>query len=333
MMKTLLATLLLAAPLAAEEMPATLALKTAANAFLASLDEDKKAEATESFGSAERENWHFVPMVRKGLALKDMTEAQKNAAVALANAVLSEEGALKAAQVIQLEAILAQIEGDPEKRDPEKYYVMIFGKPGDHHGWGFRFEGHHLSINIAVIDDKISVTPSFLGSNPAEVREGEYKGLRVLAAEEDLARALAASLLETGHDEVVFTQKPPRDVVTGQDRVAERPKAVGVLASEMNESQREGLMKLLRTYAELYRDEIAAKEIEEIKKQGMDSIRFAWAGSIEPGKPYYYRVLGDSFLMEAANTQNNANHMHAVWREFDGDFGRDLLREHMEKHH
>ena len=209
-MKTLLALLLLAAPLVAadEELPARLAVKTAANAFLASLDEAKRARASFPFDSDERQNWHYTPRERKGVSLKEMNESQKNAAVALANAVLSEKGAMKAAQIISLEGVLAVLEDNPGFRDPEKYYVAVFGTPGDEDGWGIRFEGHHLSINVTFVGDAgFSVTPSFMGTNPAEVREGAMKGMRPLAAEEDLARTLAVALLEGGKEGVRFSDE------------------------------------------------------------------------------------------------------------------------------
>lgn len=329
--------LLLAACLAAAAPSATLpsearsALEQAARDFLECLDDARRANATETFDSEERENWHFVPMKRAGLALKDMTEAQKNAAVALANTVLSEKGALKASQIIALEAVLAALENDPEKRDPEKYYVLVFGQPGDPHGWGFRFEGHHLSLNITMMEDEISVTPSFMGTNPAEVREGEMKGTRPLAAEEDLARALAKDLQDAGKA-VVFTAKPPHDVITGQDRQAKVPELVGIAASDMTEAQRGALLQLIETYAHNYRREIAEAELADIREAGLDQIHFGWAGSLEKGKGYYYRIQGPTFLMEAANTQNDANHMHASWRDFEGDFGRDFLKDHYEAH-
>lgn len=333
-MKTLAALLLLASPLLAEDdLPAQLAVKTAANAFLASLDDAKREKATFEFASEERENWHYTPRERKGLSLKEMNESQKNAAVALANAVLSEKGALKAAQIISLEGVLAVLENNPGFRDPEKYYVALFGTPGDDKGWGIRFEGHHLSINVTFVGGQgFSVTPSFMGTNPAEVREGEMKGLRPLAAEEDLARALASALVETGRKEVMFSDQAPNEILTGEERVATQLEPVGVAAAAMSEAQKDGLLELISEYTGRYRDDLAKADMQKIEKAGVDKIRFAWAGSLKPGEAYYYRIQGPTFLMEGANTQNNANHMHAVWRDFGNDFGRDLLQEHYHEH-
>ena len=332
-MKALLLTLAFAAPLLADELPASLALKTAASAFLASLDDVHLKQAKFPFAAEERENWHYTPRDRAGVALKDMNEAQKNAAVGLVTATLSEKGSYKAAQIISLEAVLAGMENDPVKRDQERYFTAIFGEPGDPKGWGFRVEGHHLSINITVVGNKdISVTPSFMGSNPAEVREGDSKGLRPLAAEEDLGRALATSLLESGRNDVVFDKKAPNEILTGEDRIAKQLIPVGVTSADMTVEQNKALMELITEYTSRFRDDLAEADLKKIRKARKDQLYFGWAGSTKPGEAYYYRIQGPTFLIEAANVQNNANHMHTVWRDLEGDFGRDLLKEHLKNH-
>lgn len=333
-MKALLLALALSTPLLADELPASLALKTAATAFLASLDEPRLEKAKIPFADAERENWHYTPRDRAGLSLKDMNEAQKNAAVGLVTTVLSEKGAYKAAQIISLEGVLAGMENDPVKRDQEKYFTAIFGNPGDPQGWGFRIEGHHLSINFTIVGDQpISVTPTFMGSNPAEVREGESKGLRPLAEEEDLGRALAASLKESGRVGVIFDQKPPNEILTGEERVAKQLAPVGVTSADMTDAQSDALNELIAVYAGRLREDLAEADLKKIAKVRKDQLHFGWAGSTKPGEAYYYRIQGPTFLIEAANVQNNANHMHTVWRDLENDFGRDLLKEHVTHDH
>lgn len=332
-MKVPTLTLLLLAPfLIAEEKPAHVDLAEAADAFLESLEEAKEKQATFSFKDAERLNWHYTPMERKGLALKAMNESQKNAAVALVNTVLSEKGAMKAAQVITAEALLGVMEKRPEFRDPEKYFVAIFGATGDPQGWGMRFEGHHVSINITVLGEAVSVTPSFLGSNPAEIREGEHKGLRPLAAEEDLGRALAATLLEGGKKEVLFSEEAVEEILTREEQSVKPLESVGIAAKAMSEAQRGALIELIAEYTGRHRKDVAEADMKKIRKAGIDAIHFGWAGSLKRGEAFYYRVQGPTFVMECANTQNDANHIHAVWRDFDGDFGRDLMRQHYEGH-
>lgn len=306
-------------------------LREAALAFLRSLDDPARERARVAFDEPERENWSYVPKAREGLPLGRMNESQTNAAVGLANAVLSERGAFKAAQIISLESVLAELEGNPESRNPGNYYVSVFGEPVDPEGWGFRFEGHHLSLNITIVGEKVSVTPTFFGANPAEVRDGPQQGLRPLAAEEDLARALAVSLAEA-EQPVVFSNEAPAEIVTSNDRIARRPEPVGVAVTEMDAKQRDQLLELIGNYLGNFHPEVANAELARIEKDGIDAVRFGWAGSTSRGEAFYYRVQGESFLMEAANTQNDANHIHTVWRKFDGDFGRDLLREHHEAH-
>ena len=327
-MKKLLISLVLAVPLYAKELPAPALTATAAASFLATLDPAQKAKANLPFDGDERENFHYTPRDRAGLPLKEMTDAQREAAMKLLDSALSEKGKLKVTQIMTLEGLLAEMEKDPVKRDPGKYGLIVFGTPGDPKGWGWRFEGHHLSFSITLVGDKTSVTPSFLGSNPGEVREGRLKGLRVLAAEEDLARTLVSALVATGKSAVIFSEKPPGEIITAENRTATALDPVGVLASEMTETQRTALLTLIAEYTGRYRSEVAATDMAKIKAAGADRIRFGWAGGSQPGETYYYRIQGPTYLMEACNVQNNANHVHAAWRDFDGDFGRDLLREH-----
>jgi hypothetical protein len=333
MMRMSLLPLLFVLPLAAEELPSIAAMKTAAEAFLGSLDDAGRAKAAFPFDSGERENFRFTPQTRQGLPLKEMNEAQRAAAMKLLEAALSEKGKLKAMQVITLEGVLREMEKRPDFRDPGKYYVSVFGKPGDAKGWGWKFEGHHLALNYTVAGGKeFSVTPSFYGANPGEVREGEHKGLRVLKAEDELAHALVNVLLEGGKKDVVFTDQPPADILTGEQRKATALEPVGVSAAAMTEEQKKALRTLISEYTGRHREDLAAADMAKIEKAGFDKIRFGWAGGTKPGEAWYYRVQGPTFIMEAANTQNDANHVHAVWRDFDGDFGRDILGEHYLQH-
>lgn len=328
-MKKLLLSLFFTLPLGAKELPSPALTATAADDFLATLDPAQKTKAQLPFDGDERENFHFTPRDRAGLPLKEMTDAQRAAAMKLLDSALSEKGQLKVSQIMTLEGILAEMEKDPVKRDPGKYGVIVFGTPGDSKGWGWRFEGHHLSFSITLVGGKTSVTPTFLGSNPGEVREGKHKGLRVLAAEEDLARTLVTTLLAAEKPAVIFSEKPPTEIISGENRTVTALESVGVLASEMTETQRSALLTLIAEYTGRYRPEVSATDMEQIKAAGIDKIRFGWAGGTKPGEAYYYRIQGPTFLMEACNVQNNANHVHAAWRNFTGDFGRDLLREHL----
>lgn len=331
-MKTPVLCLLLSLPLCADELPSAVAMKTAADAFLASLDDAKRSKAAFDFGADDRENFRFTPRERTGLPLKEMDEAQNAAAIRLLEAALSEKGKLKAMQIMTLESVLRELEKNPVYRDPGKYYVSIFGKPGNEKGWGWKFEGHHLSLNYTVVGGKVSVTPSFFAANPAEVREGEHKGLRVLAAEEDLAMALVNVLLEGGKKEVIFSDKAPGEILTAENRKATALDPVGITAAEMSDGQQKALRELISEYVTRHRKDLADADLAKIDKAGFENVRFGWAGGTKRGEAWYYRIQGPTFLMEAANTQNNANHIHATWRDFEGDFGRDLMSEHYHQH-
>lgn len=306
-------------------------MAAAADAFLSSLDEDQTKKATFEFGSEERENFHFIPRERLGLPFKDMNDEQRALARKLLSSGMSEKGVIKVETIIALESLLAEMENNPTFRDAEKYYTSIFGKPAATGTWGWRFEGHHLTVNFTIVEGKtVAATPSFLGANPGEVRKGRLEGTRPLAAEEDLARTLATALKDAGKA-VLFTDQPPDDILTGADRKAKQLEPVGVIASDMSESQQEGLFTLIAEYAGRHRADVAAKDMEKIKGQ-LASIRFGWAGSLKKDEAYYYRVQGEGFLIEAANTQNDANHIHTVWRDLEGDFGRDVLGDHAKNH-
>lgn len=323
---------ILAAVISGAHADVSATMREAAVQFLGSLDDARRAEAQLAFDDDERENHKFTPGTRAGIPLKALTEAQHAHSEALLRSALSEEGALKVEQIILLEGILGKLSGNPDFRDPGRYCIAVFGSPDAGQPWGWRFEGHHLSLNFTVAGDEIAVTPSFLGANPAEVPSGEHQGLRVLAAEEDLARALTTALLEADQDDVIFSKKPPREILTAEQREVTALDPVGIAAGDMSASQREALRILMDEYLDRHRAELAEADWKRIEEAGFDKIRFGWAGGTRRGEAYYYRIQGPTFLMEAANTQNDANHLHTTWRDFENDFGRDELAEHYRDH-
>jgi hypothetical protein len=326
--------LALAAPLHAQEealKKVSAEMATAAQAFLDSLDGAQSAKARVAFEDAERENWHYIPMERRGLPLKDLDERQLALQRQLLETAMSRKGLVKLDTIILLEGFLAELENNPQRRDAGKYYTSVFGEPQAEGTWGWRFEGHHLSLNFTLKDgDHIAVTPSFLAANRAHVREGRLAGTRPLGAEEDLARALARSLQASGLP-VVYSDRAPNDILTAADRKLRQLDPVGVPASEFTGAQREGLMKLITEYAARHRPELEKEQLAKITRD-FDKLRFGWAGGIEPGQAYYYRIQGEDFLVEVSNIQNNANHIHTVWRDRAGDFGRDVLGAHHREH-
>jgi uncharacterized protein DUF3500 len=320
-------------------------MASAATKFLASLTPEQRQQGTFAFNSDERLHWHFIPsetFQRNGLTIKAMNESQRKLAHDLLKAGLSQRGYLTASQIMDLESTLGVIEsaqraaattpgrGNPMVRDPEKYFVSVFGTPSAKDTWGWRVEGHHVSLQFTVVNGTlVAGAPTFFGSNPAEVREGPKKGLRILGAEEDAARALVTALDANQRTKAIINTTAPNDMVT-MNKVDITPLSpVGITADALNASQRELLMKLIDVYTGYMASDIAADRTTKLKKAGVEKIGFAWAGPVERGQKHYYRVQGPTFLIEYDNTQNDGNHIHSVWRDFDGDFGRDLLREHV----
>ena len=300
--------------------------------FLASLTPGQKGRVVFPAASQERMNWHYIPRQRQGLSFKEMDGSQRKLAHALLSSGLSRDGYAKAMTIMSLEAVLKQLEGPARRfeRDPDLYSVSLFGTPSTGSPWGWRVEGHHLSVNLLVVDGKwIAPTPNFFGANPAHVPAGNrLSGLRVLAAEEDLARSLLTSLGGPERTRTIVDPEAPPDILTQAERHIKWETPVGVPASEMTEDQQQALMDLVSEYTSRMPPDVAYTRMDRIEKEGISQIHFAWAGSEKPGAPHYYRLHGPSFLIEYDNTQNKANHIHTVWRDLKDDWGDDLLQRH-----
>ncbi|AMV37788.1 DUF3500 domain-containing protein [Planctomyces sp. SH-PL62] len=310
-------------------------MAAAARNLWASLTPEQKSKIGFEFKDALRHDWHFVPRPRKGLPLKEMTGGQKALGQALLASGLSQSGFIKAETIVSLEQILADLEqGKGPVRDPELYFFNLFGDPnsGDsQEPWGWRFEGHHLALNFTIVGDQgVAGGPTFMGTNPAEVRSGPREGLRVLGEEEELARKLVKSLDDAQRKKAIVQEVAPGDILSLAARKAEPIHPAGILTPELNAEQKELLNSIVVLYAERLRPELAGDDLGKILKAGVDKVGFAWAGGLERGLPHYYRIQGPTFLIEYDNTQNNANHVHSVWRDFADDFGEDLLKKHYE---
>jgi hypothetical protein len=305
-------------------------LVAAAQVFLATLEPDQRARATRPFDDGERFEFFFTPVARTGLPLRDMSLDQRDAALRLLKTATSTRGYLKATGVMHLEGILAVIEGRPDRRDPENYHFWIFGTPSLERPWGWRFEGHHISLNFTSADGITASNPSFIGANPALVPSGPFAGWRLLAAEEDLGRALVTSLTPAQRARAVISETAPRDILTGNQRRASLERMEGLPVGEMTDAQKALFMRLLAEYVDNADPAIAGPRYARMEEVGLDRIRFAWAGTLERGGPHYYRIHGPTVLIEYDNTQNDANHIHSVWRDLENDFGEDLLERHYE---
>ena len=306
------------------------AMLDATRAFLAMLDAAQKSKAMLPFNSEERFRWFYTPVSRKGIPLKEMNASQQRAAMALLHAGLSEKGYSKAETIRKLEDVLRELEqGKGPTRDPDLYFFTFFGEPDAKGAWGWRYEGHHCSQNWTIVNGQsIGSSPQFFGANPAEVREGPMKGTRVLSAEEDLGRSLVKSLTAAQRTEAVIAVAAPDDILTSNQRKAAIQEDKGVAYSQLSKDQQGMLMALIEEYLSAQPRAQALQRLDKIKRVGFDPIKFAWMGGLEKGERHYYRVQGGTFLIEYDNTQNNANHIHCVWRDFNGDWGEDLLAEH-----
>jgi hypothetical protein len=303
-------------------------LRERALAFIASLGKEERTLACAAFDAEDRFDWHYIPRARNGLPLSKMSTEQRKLAFALLEVALSERGYSKAEAIRQLELVLRAIEGRAH-RDPELYYLTIFGGPSASEPWGFRWEGHHVSQNWTLVGDvAVASTPQFFGANPAEVLDGPSKGTRVLAAEEDLGRALVRSLDRTQMKLAVVSPVAPPDIISAASRRAAMLEDRGIGSATLHGSQESLLMRLIAEHAGAAPAPLAELRMERLRDAGVANIRFAWMGGIERRQPHYYRVQGSTFLIEYDNTQNSANHIHVVFRDFNDDFGLDLLEQH-----
>ena len=299
---------------------------------------DKGKNLALALDDEAREDWAYWPTERVGVPLDLMTAEQRRLTHALLRSLLSARGYLKVVQIMQLEQILAMLDTGGLPRGVGHYEVVLFGKPSLDDPWSWRFEGHHVSLNVVVAPAGVSVTPSFFGSNPAEVRSGPLTGFRVLGAEEDLARELVTSLSAAQRGEAVVSAEAPRDIFSGNinkerdqwDAWRATLEPEGIRVATLNEVQQHWVRRILDEVVGVYRPELSAEFLRGIDVR---TLRFAWAGATERGAPHYFRLQGEDFVFEFDNVQDNGNHVHSVWRDKSGDFGQRLLGEHYRTSH
>lgn len=305
--------------------------------FLASLDAKTKEKMMFGYNDNERYNWNFVPTSRKGASMHDLNDQQKKNLEDLLVVFLSEQGYQKATGVMSLEAILREVEGRKEGdayRDPKKYFVSFFGEPADRSLWGWRLEGHHLSLNFTYFNGVVEAsTPSFMGANPAIVPSGARKGHQLLKDETELAFAFIKTLTPEQLKVAVFSSTALPEIVTGNDREAKVIEPRGIFYKDLKEDQQKAFIKLLNVFVKNYELGFSSKLWEKIQKAGVDNLSFAWAGATTPGNGTYYRIQGPTLQIEYDNTQTNANHVHTAVRDLTNDFAGDVLKQHHQKEH
>ena len=346
-------------------------MSEAAAAWLDALDAEQRAKASLDFrDTEERTSWAYFPRMSKGLPLLEMDARQEKLAHNLIAAALSYQAYAKVVTVMAFESLVNLTENGrlDAFRDPRRYFLAMFGSPGEEH-WGWRFEGHHVVLNFTLASGEVvSPTPLFIGSQPAEVSHGHATVLRPCGEEEDAARELLGSLDADRRRQAIICDAAPSDFVLMNSPVIpesalpgdieappllanivaeakgipadqrealrfERSRPKGLPASVMDSGQRKMVAELIAVYVDRLPEPLAGIERERIEPAGPDGVHFAWAGEIERRRPHYYRLQGPTFLVEYDNTQNDVNHLHSVWRDPGRDFGGDLLREHLRREH
>jgi hypothetical protein len=315
-------------------------ITAAVRGWLDGLDDAQRGQATFPFDTNERFVWAYTPGQREGLALRDMRPNQRDAAHAIVRASLSKRTAGEVASIIALESVLGDIEraggrGGWQRRDPELYWFAVFGEPDLRTPWSWRVGGHHVAVHVTLADGEvIGTTPSFLGANPAVVPSGPQQGFRALAGEEEFARSLLGNMTPAERAAAIVDERAPGDIRTANYRRVDAglvPR--GVRHADLQRLQQAELERLIRHYVDRMRPGVADSQWERIVADGLGDVTFAWAGSEEPGRGHYYAVHGPRLLIEYDNTQNGANHIHAVWRDLENDWGEDLLAHHLVASH
>lgn len=309
-----------------------------ASAFIKALTELQFKKCVFPFDEMSRYEWHYVPppmIFRTGIAVKELEERQETLFYEMLKIYLSAEGYKRTQDIMSFEYLLKEMEPTNENRIPENYFISIYGTPNKDSTWAWKFTGHHLTLNFTIVKDELEFAPFFFGVYPSEVKSGEKKGLRLIKDEEDLGFELILSLTTEQKQKAIFQHNAFLDIVTKNSAQVAPLLPVGVLASDLKMEQKAILNKILVAYLLSMPTANRIARMKNVLTEDMNFIRFGWAGETEPGKPHYYRIQGKTFLIEFDNTQNNANHIHTVWRDFNDDYGRDLLKEHYQNspHH
>jgi len=303
-----------------------------------SLDSLQKAKSIFPFDEMSRYDWNYLPpslIPRRGACLKDLDSTQKNNVYALLKSFLSEKGFTRTLDIMDNEFYLKELEPNMIHRIPENQFIAFYGNPGKDSIWGWKFSGHHIALNFTIVNDKLAFTPVFFGVYPAVIKEGQNKGRRIIKDEEDIGFELINMLSSEQKLKAIFQSKAFNDIVTTNSIQVGTLDPVGILAKDLTPQQKIILNKLIVCHLSSMPTEIAEMRMKRIASEDFNQIRFGWAGGLVEGVPHYYRIQGKTFLIEFDNTTHNANHIHIVWRDFNGDFGVDLLKEHYEntKHH
>lgn len=303
-----------------------------------SLDSTQRAKAIFLFDDMSRYDWNYLPaslIPRKGVCLKDLDSLQKSNVYTLLKSFLSDKGFIRTQDIMNNEYYLKELEPDMIHRIPENHYIAFYGTPAKDSVWGWKFSGHHIALNFTIVNNQLALTPIFFGVYPAEIKAGQNKGRRIIKDEEDIGFELINMLTNEQKVKAIFQSKAFNDIVTTNAIQVGPLTPVGILAKDLTAQQKNILNKLIVSHLTSMPANIAEMRMKRIVSEDFNQIQFGWAGGLLKGVPHYYRIQGKTFLIEFDNTTHNANHIHIVWRDFNGDFGVDLLNEHYKKnkHH
>lgn len=323
------------------------------NEFLKTLNQDELQQINFQFKDSSRTNWTNLPVglaKRNGIRYGQLSEESKIRFHHVLTTLFSSQGYLKTTSIMNLDDILNVVYETAYDRklisdevykeirtldwDYNNYFIAVWGKPNKIEPWGLKFEGHHISINLSVIGNKYSLTPLFLGTDPAEVTITKYAGLRVLSKEEDYGLLLINSLSKEQKVIATLSQEVPADIITNPNSSQRITDYQGIKAADLKQDQKNILEILIKEYINNLEHDKAHEYLEKVKKSGIDQIHFAWIGSYESRKPNYYIINGPDFIIEYDNVgfQKDGNHIHSIWREKGNDFGEDMLKTHYLNH-
>ena len=315
------------------------------NKILNSLDNAQLKQVKFDFSDEERFIWYYTPHEQNGLLVFQMKPYQRKLLYELLELTYSTQGYKTARSIINLESILREYEAKNSDsnqggngqwvRSEERYWLAIFGDPSSNKNpWGFRFGGHHIGLTVNIISNFISIHPLFFGANPAKVIDGPQKGFRALSQEEDLARKFVTTLSDENKKLAIVNEIAPPDILTANYRnFNSQDFFEGLKFNKLEDPQKNNLIELIKVYTSRFTDEYAKNYFNKISKNGFENTTFAWSGSTEISKGHYYFIKHDNFLIEYDNTQNDANHIHSVLRDFNGDYGQDILSDHYKSNH
>ena len=318
------------------EAPSASPMLGAWQALASRLSPEQMQAAEFSFDDSIRHEWFYTPVDRVGLRIGDLDADQMTDLRTLLDDGLGANGTEQAFKIVQLEELLFSTSGGREMRNPGNYYLMMFGEPTTEGSWAWRFEGHHFSASFTIVDNHlVSGTPAFFGGNPALVPEDSevHAGLSPFSREQDLGFELLNSFDEGQRARVILAGEAPQDILTENFQRAEMGAPEGISVADINDVQHAILMELMDVYGARMNPALRDYQMAKIRQAGVERVHFAWAGSTEPGEGHYYRIQGPTFVIEYDNTQNNANHIHSVWRDFEDDFGYEPLRQHLAVDH